>query len=160
MGTKKAAKQMESEPRLVRVFFYGTFMNPAVLAAHGVTAKNVLAARVAGFEIYIRPRVNLVSREGACVYGSVVSVMHEDLDKIYLALEEKFGLRYLPEAVLAEAMEGFPKTEPALCYIAPRMTASPPHPEYVKELAECVRLLNLPESYARTIESFVSEGTT
>jgi hypothetical protein len=40
---------MELEPRRVRVFFYGTFMNPAVLAEYGIVAKDLLPARVAGF---------------------------------------------------------------------------------------------------------------
>ena len=150
---------MEAESRIVRVFFYGTFMHPPVLAAHGVIGRDVLPARVAGFELDIRPRVNLVSVRDACVYGSVVSVTHADLDKIYSGLEEKFGVRYLPEAILAEGMQVPPRTEPALCYIAAQMTPSPPPPEYVRELAECVRLLKLPESYARKIESFGSECT-
>jgi hypothetical protein len=145
---------MEIEPRRVSVFFYGTFMKPAILAEYGIIAKDVSPARVAGFELYIRPRVNLVPSEGANVYGAIACVTHEDLEKIYSDLEKRFGLKYLPEAVLAETLVGKLTVKPALCYIASQMTPGPAAPEYVKELAECVRALNFPESYALHIESF------
>ena len=145
---------MEVESRRIRVFFYGTFMNPAVLAGYGITARGVLPARIANFELYIRPRVNLVPSVGASVYGTVVSVTHEDLEKIYCDLEKNFGLKYLPEAVLAETLDETPAVEPVLCYIASHVAPAPAAPEYVKELADCVRALNFPESYALHIESF------
>jgi gamma-glutamyl AIG2-like cyclotransferase len=144
----------EPEPRRVRVFFYGTFMSPEVLARYGINVENVTAVRVRNFEIYIRPRVNLISKNGVSVYGSVVSVTHEELDRIYQSLEKQFGLKYLPEAVLAEPIETTSEREPVLCFITDQMEPGVPDPEYVRELATCVRALNLPESYALHIESF------
>jgi hypothetical protein len=145
---------MEVDPRRVSVFFYGTFISPTVLAEYGIIAKDLLPARVGGFELYIRPRVNLVPCEEASVYGAIVSVTHEDLEKIYTHLEKRFDLKYLPEAVLAETLAGTPTVKAALCYITSRMTPGPAAPEYVKELAACVRALQLPESYALHVESF------
>ena len=147
-------QEMESDSKRVRVFFYGTFMNPVVLDTWGVIAKDVTPARVADFEINIAPRVNLISKEGASVYGAIASVTHEDLRKIYSDLEQRFGLRYLPEAVLAETMSEPRTTIPALCFIASKMTPGAADAQYVKELAACVRAMNLPESYALHIESF------
>lgn len=145
---------MEEETRRIRVFFYGTFMSPEVLAKHGVAAREVLPAKVSNFEIYIRPRVNLAPSDGSSVYGAVAGVTHDELDKIYSGLEKSFGLKYLPEAVLAETLGGTCAVEAVLCYIAPQMAPGPAAPGYVKELAACVRALNLPESYAVHIESF------
>jgi hypothetical protein len=145
---------MEEESRLVRVFFYGTFMNPEVLAAYGIAAREVLPAKVTDFELCIRPRVNLVASKGATVYGAIVLVTQKDLEKIYSELERRLGLKYLPEAVLAETLSGGLTVKAALCYIAHSMTPGPAAPEYVKELADCVRALNFPESYALHIESF------
>src|SRR5213082_2372258 len=147
-------QQMKLESRLVRVFFYGTFMNAKVLAEYGIAAGEVLPARVMNFELSIRPRVNLVPCNGASVYGAVISVTHNDLEKIYSDLEKSLGLKYLPQAMLAETLAETPAFEPVLCYIASRMTPGLAAPEYVKELADCVRSLNLPESYALHIESF------
>ena len=144
----------EPEPRRVRVFFYGTFMSAEVLARYGIHVENVTRARVHNFDIYIRPRVNLISKTGASVYGGVVSVTHEELDRIYQGLEKQFGLKYLPEAVLAEPIERTAESEPVLCFITAQMEPGAPDPEYVRELATCVRALNLPESYALQIESF------
>jgi hypothetical protein len=129
-------------------------MNPIVLAEYGIIAKDVLPARVAGFDLNIRPRVNLVTSAGANVYGSIACITHEDLEKIYSDMEKRFGLKYLPEAVLVETIAGTLTIKPALCYIASFMTPGPAAPEYVRELAECVRALKLPESYALHIESF------
>jgi len=61
----------EREPRRVRVFFYGTFMSPEVLARYGINVENVTAARVHNFDIYIRPRVNLISKNGATFTGAL-----------------------------------------------------------------------------------------
>jgi len=70
-------------------------------------------------------------------------------------LEKQFGLKYLPEAVLAEPIERTAESEPVLCFITAQMEPDAPDPEYVRELAACVRALNLPESYALQIESFI-----
>jgi hypothetical protein len=83
-----------------------------------------------------------------------VSVTHEELDRIYKGLEKQFGLKYLPEAVLAELIETTAESEPVLCFITAQMEPGAPDPEYVRELATCIRALNLPESYALHIESF------
>ena len=145
---------MEVDPRRVSVFFYGTFISPTVLAEYGIIAKDLLPARVGGFELYIRPRVNLVPSDGANVYGAIACVTHEDLEKIYSDLEKRFGLKYLPEAVLAETLDETPAVEPVLCYIASHMAPGPAASEYVKDLADCVRALNFPESYGLHIKSF------
>src|SRR5205807_6372084 len=105
-------QQMDLESRLVRVFFYGTFMNPKVLAEYGIAAGEVLPARVMNFELCIRPRVNLLPCNGASVYGAVISVTHDDLTKIYSDLEERLGLKYLPQAMLAEALDEPQTIEP------------------------------------------------
>ena len=64
------------------------------------------------------------------------------------------GLKYLAQAMLAETLDETPTIEAVLCYIASLMTPGLAAPEYVKELADCIRSLNLPESYALHIESF------
>jgi len=138
----------------IHVFFYGTFMLARVVAEHGVTVGPVIPARVAGFELTIRPRVNLVRKADAWVFGSVVAVAHADLDALYGDLAERFELTYRPEAVVAITETG--ALLPALCYIAPAMSAAAPDPSYVAELAECVRSLGHPEWYARHVESFRS----
>ena len=130
-------------------------MNPSVLAEHGVTPTEVVPARLSGFCLNIRPRVNLARTDRSSVYGALAAVTHDDLAKIYSNLEEVFGLKYLPEPVLAEALDG--TLRPALCYIAPHMSEAPAEREYIKQLAECVRAMGHPDWYALHVESFGPE---
>ena len=140
----------------VRVFFYGSFMSPDVLAEQGVTPFEVAPARLVGFALTVRPRVNLRRDDRQSVYGALALVTHDDLAKIYLNLEEVFGLKYLPEPVLVEDSDGALRL--ALCYIAPEMSDAPPERNYVNQIAECVRAMNHPEWYAAHVESFSPES--
>jgi hypothetical protein len=135
----------------VKVFFYGTFMNPGVLAEYGIPAIEVVPAKLNGFKLEIRPRANLARDERSTVYGSLAALTHEELAKIYSYLEEHFGLKYLPEAVLAETFDA--AFVPALCYIVPHMDDGAPELDYVKHLAADVRAIGLPEWYAEYVES-------
>jgi len=143
---------MATSQPLVWVFFYGTIMNPTVMKDFGVTPNEVTRAKLAGFDITIRPRPNLVRSEQTCVFGSLIKVTHEDLIAIYSGLETNFGVKYLPEAVLATTLDG--ASRPALCYLAPHMADTPPQPAFIKQLAQCVRTMGLPEWYAAHVESF------
>jgi hypothetical protein len=139
----------------VWVFFYGTFMSVSVLSEHGVTPGRILPARLNGFALSIRPRVNLIRSDRSCVYGIVTEVTHEDLARLYSDLEERFGLKYFPEPVLAEAFDS--TLRPVLCYIAPHMDDAPAMSDYVGQLAEAVRAAGLPEWYSEFVESFGPE---
>ena len=143
---------MSDESQRVWVFFYGTFMDVGVLAEYGVSARTAVAAKVGGFALTIRPRVNLVASDGSWVYGGLVEVTHEDLGQLYRGLEQQYGLTYLPEAVLAETLDGWVRS--AMCYVAAHMAAGAADPGYIQQLAACVRALGLPEWYARHVESF------
>lgn len=136
----------------VWVFFYGTFMSEDVLAEHGVHPKQVRAARLVGYELCVRPRVNLFHSERSTAFGSLALTTHQELESIYTGLATQFGLVYKPEPVLAEALGG--GLHPALCYLAAEMTPSAPEPVYIRELAACVRSLGHPEWYAVHVESF------
>ena len=136
---------------VVWIFFYGTFMSAAVLAEHGVQAQTVVPARLNGFKLTIRPRVNLTRNETACVYGSVAAVTPEGIAALYAQLEVQFGLKYLPQAVIAETRDSM--LCPALCYIAPFMQDQAAADDYLQELADCARELGHPASYVAYIES-------
>ncbi|HEX8068789.1 MAG TPA: gamma-glutamylcyclotransferase family protein [Pyrinomonadaceae bacterium] len=147
---------MTDTPKRVWVFFYGTVMHRDVLEAEfGVTPAEVVPARVAGFELRVRARANLVRAERACVYGALAAITHDEIARLYASIEETFGLKYLPEPVLAETLDG--AYRPALCYVVPHMEDAPAEPGYVKQLAGCVRALGLPEWYAAHVESFGAE---
>lgn len=152
MHERNEEQVMSDDGARTWVFFYGTFMNADVLARHGVFPVEVVPAKLTGFALSIRPRVNLAKSVDAVAYGALALVSQAELDGIYSGLERDFGLVYEPETVLAETMAGARLA--ARCYIAPVMSAGPADPNYVRELAACVRAHGLPESYAVHVESF------
>ncbi len=143
---------MTETPKRVWVFFYGTFMHPDALGEFGVTPARVLPAKLAGFELRVRPRVDIIQADRSCVYGALASITHEEIDRLYVHIEESFGLKYFPDAVLAETLDGAHR--PALCYFSHHMDDAPAEQGYVTQLAGCVRSLGLPEWYAAHVESF------
>src|SRR5258706_8233829 len=97
--------------RRIDAFFYGLFMDVALLRASGVEPENPRRAVVADFALRIGARATLVATPGASAYGMLVSLTHRELAQLYGAA----GLEsYRPEAVLARALAG--AAVPALCY--------------------------------------------
>jgi len=91
---------------LPSVFFYGTFMNRAVLIDHGVTPTSLVPAKLKAFELYVRPRVNLMHSDRSCVYSAIAAITQQELSRVYSHLDEVFGVKYSPQAVLAETLDG------------------------------------------------------
>jgi hypothetical protein len=137
---------------VVWVFFYGSYMNFAVLREVDYVPGRWEVARLAGFDILIRPRANLVRSAEHCVYGVLATATHAELDRLYAHAQAVLGERYLPEAVLAETMEG--SWRPALCYLAPAMEPRPAANDYIDRIAGPAREYGFPEEYVRRIESF------
>jgi hypothetical protein len=149
---------MNESPPLVWVFFYGTIMDPAVMKDFGVTAGEVEPAQLAGFELSIRPRPNIAPAQRSTVFGSLMTVTHQDLTTIYSGLEKHFGIKYLPEAIFAANRAG--ALRPALCYRVAHMPDSPADTKFVIQLAQCVRTMGHPDWYAEYVESFaVASGS-
>lgn len=142
----------QPEERRVWIFFCGTFMDGSVLAGEGISSPEVIPARITGYELYVRPRVTLIRVDRSFVYGSIAKLTHDEITKLYEGLEQRFNLKYLPEAVLAQTLDG--NFKPALCYIAPYMEERPPESEYIRQLAAAARAIGLPEWYAASVEFF------
>ena len=136
----------------VWVYFYGSYMNFAVLREVGYVPERWEVARLGGFDLLIRPRANLVRSDGQCVYGILATATHAELGRLYAHAQGVLGETYLPEAVLAETMEG--TWRPALCYLCPAMEPRPAANDYVDRIAGPAREYGFPEWYVRRIESF------
>lgn len=141
----------------VRVFFYGSYMNRAVLReAAGLEPARWEVARLGGFDLVIRPRANLVRSPLGCVYGVAAAATHEELGRLYAHARDVLGETYLPEAVLVETAGG--AWLPALCYLCPRMEPRPAAADYVERIAGPAREYGFPAWYVRHIESFRPSG--
>ena len=135
--------------RRVEAFFYGLFMDVAVLRSSGIEPTRPRPAYVDDFALRIGNRATLVATPGARAYGMLVALIHAELDRLYGAP----GLdQYRPEAVVAQLMEG--GSVPALCYnlvLEPR--ADERNPDYAARLQRTLRDLNFPSAYVDSVAS-------
>lgn len=139
-----------TEPR-VRVFFYGSYMNPSVLREVSIVPNRFEVARLDGYDIRIAPRANLVLSKQHCVYGVLVEATHAELDRLYAHAKDLLGEIYLPHPVLTQSDTG--GWFPALCYIASTMVERRPDPAYVERIVAAAREFGLPPWYIERLES-------
>lgn len=140
---------MKSRPlqRTVDAFFYGLFMEEALLRKRGLHPSAVRQGHVRGYGLRIGNRATLVPSVGEQVYGIVMSLPMDDLSTLYA---EPSVAAYRPEAVLVHLDDG--PAVPALCYNLP----TPPepderNPDYAANLRALATRLALPASYIESI---------
>ena len=138
--------------RKVWTFFYGSFMNPDVLAKAEVSPSQRQMARLEGWELRISPRATLAPAPESCVYGVLAQLTHSDIDKLYTKDWFGFGT-YLPEAVIVT--DAAARQWAALCFIAWQTEGGAPTEEYIGKMVAVAREFSFPEDYVRHIRSFV-----
>jgi hypothetical protein len=140
-----------NEPQ-VSTFFYGSYMNLDVLKEVNLAPDDARAARLAGFDISIRPLANLVRSHQHHVYGILVSATHDELSRLYTHARNVLGSTYLPHPVVADTLTG--ELVPALCYIAPTMEPKQASNEYIDRIIAPARDFGFPSWYIERLESF------
>lgn len=138
--------------RKVWTFFYGSFMNPDVLAEADVHPIGQQMARLDDWELKIAPRATLIPTQGSCVYGILAQLTHSEIDRLYAKDWFGFGT-YLPEAVMVTNAVGHPSA--AMCYVAWQIEGGKPTPEYIGKMVTVAREYSFPEDYLRHIQSFL-----
>jgi hypothetical protein len=133
--------------RRIDVFFYGLFMDEAILRQSGVTPVNSRQAYVSDFALRIGKRATLVPSAGSKAFGMLIALTHVELDLLYNAP----GLEhYRPEAVVANTLEG--SCVPALCYNL-REAPGPGegNAEYAQRLRGVLHTLGFPAEYIESV---------
>jgi len=134
-------------------FFYGGYMDPAVLMAAGVSPTDCTAGYIDRLALTIGPIANLEDHPEGRAYGLLARVSHDDLDVLYggdpSALQ---GARYFPEAVLVHTEEG--RRVPAVTYICPNLPGGPADAAYIAKLVSAAEGLNLPANYVAYLRTF------
>jgi Gamma-glutamyl cyclotransferase, AIG2-like len=133
-------------------FFYGGLINPEVMARVGMKPTGQEVATLPGYDIRIRPLVNLVTDPGSVVYGLLLQLTHEELHKVYSQLKAT----YLPQPVLAFTLDG--KARPALCYVVPELADGEAEAEHVLSLLKAAEKLDFPDWYLEKIRRFLPAG--
>lgn len=104
----------EEKVRRIDVFFYGLFMDDALLRGKGVNPVNPRVASVENFSLVIGARATLAPRAARTVHGVLFSLTHTEVDALYAEASVSV---YRPEAVLAQLADG--SVTPALCFNLP-----------------------------------------
>lgn len=139
----------------VWVFFYGSYINLNVLKEVDLVPEHHEVARLAGFDIGIAPRANLIRSDQHTVYGIVATATHRELERLYIEHSQgKLGETYLPEAVLVQTLDG--KLKPVMTYICPDMVPRPAENAYVDRIVNPAKSYGFPEWYIARLESFRS----
>lgn len=136
----------------VWVFFYGSYINLDVLRGVNLIPSQWEVARLAGFDIRIEPRANLVRSERDSVYGLLARTTHTELLRLHVHAKEILGEFYMPYAVLVETLAG--TCRPALCYLCHDMAPRPADPAYIDRITIPARELGFPPWYLARIERF------
>lgn len=137
----------EAEARRIDVFFYGLFMDDALLRQKGMNPTNRRMAMVENFSLVIGARATLVPCANATVYGVLFSLTHAEVDALYAEASVSV---YRPEAVSAQLADG--SIIAALCFNLP----VPPSREernqqYASKLRELAEQIGLPPGYVSSI---------
>ena len=143
----KVRLMRNNQLRHIDVFFYGLFMDEALLREKGITPGNQRVASVENFCLVIGARATLVPCPSRTVHGVIFSLTHNEVDALY---SESPVREYRPEAVSALS-DG--KIVPALCFNLPEPPATEArNPEYVSRLRELAQRIGLPTDYVASIK--------
>jgi hypothetical protein len=138
----------EAEVRRIDLFFYGLFMDEALLREKGLNPMNRRMASVENFSLVIGERATLVPHPDRTVHGVLFSLTHAEVDALY---SESSVSAYRPEAVSAQLEDG--RIIPALCFNlpVPPMTDER-NPQYASKLREVATRIGLLPGYVSFIQ--------
>ena len=137
-----------AEVRRIDVFFYGLFMDDALLREKGMSPRNRRMAVVENFSLVIGERATLIPCPNRIAHGVIFSLTHSEVDALY---SEASLSGYRPEAVSAQLVDG--SAVPALCFnlpVPPSMAER--NPQYASKLREVASRIGLPQSYVSSIQ--------
>jgi hypothetical protein len=138
----------EDKARRIDLFFYGLFMDEALLREKGINPENRRPASVENFVLMIGARATLLPSAGGTVHGVLFSLTHDEVDRLY---SEASVSVYRAEAVRAHLADG--SVVAALCFnllVPPSQEER--NPQYASKLRELAERIGLPESYVSSIK--------
>lgn len=136
-----------AEVRRIEIFFYGLFMDEALLREKGVNPVNRRLAVVENYALVIGARAAMAPFPGKSVHGVLCSLTHDEVERLY---SESSVSVYRPEAVLAKLADG--SAVPALTFNLPAPPSSEErNPEYALMLRELAERIGLPRGYVSSI---------
>lgn len=127
---------------MVRVFFYGLFMDESLLVTKGIEPSEVSLGFVDGYGLRIGERATLVRRPDSRAYGVMMEIAPGEAAELYA---EESVADYVPEPVIVKLMDG--TQIEATCYNLPGDKVTGANKDYAASLLEVATKLDFPESY-------------
>jgi hypothetical protein len=132
------------------IFFYGLFMDRALLVEKGLHPQMVGPAVLPGYRIHIGERATLVPSDSSRAYGVVMALSDEEARALY---SEPSVREYVPERVRVALLEEGKALE-VLCYNLPLELVAGANPAYAIKLAALVEALKFDSAYVAEIAAF------
>jgi hypothetical protein len=137
----------EGQDAKVEVFFYGLFMDEALLRGKGLSPENPRVASVENLRLAIGRRATLVACEGCAVYGVLFTLTRAEVEALY---SEESVRVYRSEVVNARTEDGV--ITRALCFNLPAQPSPEErNPQYASKLRELAARIGLPGDYVSSI---------
>ena len=137
----------------VTVFFYGLYMDEALLRGQGLAPVNPRAATVSGLALTIGERAALKPEAGAQAWGVAFDLTHAEIDRLYDTPTTK---DYREEAVLATPADGGADF-PALTYnLDLSGGGGAPNAAYAEKLTAVMTKLGAPQAFIDQANSFTA----
>ncbi|ANM28387.1 hypothetical protein ABI59_00220 [Acidobacteria bacterium Mor1] len=132
----------------MRIFFYGLYMDAALLESMGYGPTHVGAARLDDFRLRIGSRATLIQEHGRASYGFLLDLPDEEASALY-SRPEVAG--YVPTQVQVTLLADS-TLHPASCYLlATDEGPAEPNVEYASKLVALTTRLGLPAAYVEEI---------
>ena len=136
----------------VNVFFYGLFMDIALLQQRGPAPHHPQVARLDSYDLDVRERATVIRNPAARVYGIVAELINEDLSTLYADPSVR---EYRPEAVVVTLADAH--QVPAWCYTLPQVTGARRNTAYAVRLVEVAKTLAFPEDYLERLRRLAQD---
>lgn len=129
-----------SSKRLVEVFFYGLYMDEALLKDKGVCIRGYKKAHVEGYSLRLGDFATLLRKKYAQASGLVYALTHEEIELLYGSLD----VTYVSESLLATLEDG--TSMPVLSFTLLEPPKESEHnEEYFNKLIPCLEKYGLPK---------------
>jgi len=126
----------------VAVFFYGLFMDSALLASKSISPSAATTGYVDGYQLRMGRRATLVRAPGHRAYGVLMTIGRDEAEGLYA---DATVSDYVAEPVSVSLPSG--EIRPAICYNLPSDELEGANPTYAATLLVLATKLGFPRDY-------------
>lgn len=139
-----------NEP-MSKIFFYGLFMDHALLTGKGLHPQVIGPAVLRDYRIQIGERATLLPCGSSCAYGILMELADDEVRSLYA---EPSVRDYAPDRVMVELLHTAKVCE-ADCYNLPsELAIAGASPAYAAKLSELVAALGFDPEYVKEVAEF------